>query len=41
VQITGFGGPEILIVVDLPDPVPGDGVRAGVSGSRACGESVS
>jgi NADPH:quinone reductase-like Zn-dependent oxidoreductase len=23
VQITGFGGPEVLDVVDLPDPVPG------------------
>src|SRR4051812_26982499 len=25
VQITEFGGPEVLSVVDLPDPVPGDG----------------
>ena len=25
VQITHFGGPEVLDVVDLPDPVPGDG----------------
>src|ERR687885_1207088 len=25
VQITRFGGPEVLTVVDLPDPVPGDG----------------
>ena len=25
VQITGFGGPEVLDVVDLHDPVPGDG----------------
>src|SRR5690349_12754391 len=25
VQITRFGGPEVLDVVDLPDPVPGDG----------------
>ncbi|WP_369253004.1 quinone oxidoreductase family protein [Geodermatophilus amargosae] len=25
VQITEFGGPEVLNVVDLPDPVPGDG----------------
>ena len=24
-QITHFGGPEVLDVVDLPDPVPGDG----------------
>jgi NADPH2:quinone reductase len=23
VQITRFGGPELLDVVDLPDPVPG------------------
>ena len=23
-QITRFGGPEVLDVVDLPDPVPGD-----------------
>jgi NADPH:quinone reductase-like Zn-dependent oxidoreductase len=25
VQITRFGGPEVLDVVDLPDPVPADG----------------
>ena len=25
VQITRFGGPEVMDVVDLPDPVPGDG----------------
>lgn len=25
VQITRFGGPEVLDVVDLPNPVPGDG----------------
>jgi NADPH:quinone reductase-like Zn-dependent oxidoreductase len=25
VPITRFGGPEVLDVVDLPDPVPGDG----------------
>jgi NADPH:quinone reductase-like Zn-dependent oxidoreductase len=25
VQITRFGGPEVLDIVDLPDPVPGDG----------------
>jgi NADPH:quinone reductase-like Zn-dependent oxidoreductase len=25
VQITEFGGPEVLNVVDLPDPVPRDG----------------
>ena len=25
VQITRFGGPDIMDVVDLPDPVPGDG----------------
>jgi NADPH:quinone reductase-like Zn-dependent oxidoreductase len=25
VQITRFGGTEVLDVVDLPDPVPGDG----------------
>jgi NADPH2:quinone reductase len=25
VQITRFGGPEVLHVVDLPDPTPGDG----------------
>jgi NADPH:quinone reductase-like Zn-dependent oxidoreductase len=24
VQITRFGGPEVLDVVDLPDPVPAD-----------------
>ena len=27
VQITRFGGPEVLDVVDLPDPVPGEGER--------------
>ena len=25
VQITRFGGPEVMDVVDLPDAVPGDG----------------
>ena len=25
VQITCFGGPEVLDLVELPDPVPGDG----------------
>ncbi|MGY1707583.1 Zn-dependent oxidoreductase [Geodermatophilus sp. SYSU D00697] len=25
VQITEFGGPEVLNVVDLPDPAPRDG----------------
>jgi NADPH:quinone reductase-like Zn-dependent oxidoreductase len=25
VQITRFGGPEVLDVVDVPDPVPGEG----------------
>jgi NADPH:quinone reductase-like Zn-dependent oxidoreductase len=25
VQITEFGGPEVLNVVDLPQPVPGEG----------------
>ncbi len=25
VRITESGGPEVLDVVDLPDPVPGDG----------------
>ncbi len=25
VEITRFGGPEVLDAVDLPDPVPGDG----------------
>jgi hypothetical protein len=27
VQITRFGGPEVLDVVDLPDPVPGEGLQ--------------
>ncbi len=27
VQITRFGGPEVLDVVDLPDPTPADGQR--------------
>ena len=25
VQITRFGSPEVMDVVELPDPVPGDG----------------
>jgi NADPH:quinone reductase-like Zn-dependent oxidoreductase len=25
VQITRFGGPEAMDLVDLPDPTPGDG----------------
>jgi NADPH:quinone reductase-like Zn-dependent oxidoreductase len=25
VQITRFGGPEVMAVVDLPDPAPADG----------------
>jgi NADPH:quinone reductase-like Zn-dependent oxidoreductase len=25
VQITRFGGPEVMDVVDLPDPTPSDG----------------
>jgi NADPH2:quinone reductase len=25
VQITRFGGTEVMDVVDLPDPIPGDG----------------
>ncbi|SEO43245.1 Zn-dependent oxidoreductase [Trujillonella endophytica] len=33
-QITEFGGPEVLNVVDLPDPVPGDGQQL-VDGSAA------
>jgi len=27
VQITRLGGPEVLDVVDVPEPVPGDGQR--------------
>jgi len=27
VQITRFCGPEVLDVVDVPEPVPGDGQR--------------
>jgi len=27
VQITRFGGPEVLDVVDVPEPVPGEGQR--------------
>ena len=27
VQITRFGGPEVLDVVDVPDPTPGEGQR--------------
>jgi hypothetical protein len=25
VQITRFGGPEVLEIVDVPEPTPGDG----------------
>jgi hypothetical protein len=34
VQITRFGGPEVLDLVDLPDPTPGEG-RQLVDGSTA------
>ena len=35
VQITRFGGPEVLDVVDLPDPTPGPGQKLyAVSSSR-------
>lgn len=27
IQITEFGGPEVLTVTELPDPVPGDGLE--------------
>jgi NADPH:quinone reductase-like Zn-dependent oxidoreductase len=27
VQMTRFSGPEVLDVVDLPDPLPGEGQR--------------
>jgi NADPH:quinone reductase len=27
VQITRFGGPEVLDIADVPDPVPGPGQR--------------
>jgi NADPH:quinone reductase-like Zn-dependent oxidoreductase len=27
VQITRFGGPEVMDIVDLPDPIPGEGQR--------------
>ena len=27
VQITEFGGPEVLSVTELPDPVPSDGLQ--------------
>ncbi len=27
VRITRFGGPEVLDVVDVPEPTPGDGQR--------------
>jgi len=43
VQITRFGGPEVLDVVDLPDPVPAEGQvlyevssAGGEFGSRMC-----
>ncbi len=35
VQITRFGGPEVLEVVDLPDPVPGSGQQ--LSGVHTAG----
>ena len=35
-RITRFGGPEVLDVVDLPDPTPGDGEQLyGISSSGA------
>jgi NADPH:quinone reductase-like Zn-dependent oxidoreductase len=27
VQITRFGGPEVMDIVDLPDPTPGEGQK--------------
>jgi NADPH:quinone reductase-like Zn-dependent oxidoreductase len=27
VQITRFGGPEVLDIVDIPEPVPGPGQK--------------
>ncbi len=27
VQITRFGGPEVLDVVDIPEPTPGEGQK--------------
>jgi NADPH:quinone reductase-like Zn-dependent oxidoreductase len=27
VQITRFGGPEVLEIVDVPEPTPGDGQK--------------
>jgi hypothetical protein len=40
VQITRFGGPEVLDIVDLPDPVPGPGqqlyeVSSGIGAATA------
>jgi len=36
VQITRFGGPEVMDVIELPDPVPGDGdQRFDISSSGA------
>ena len=32
VQITEFGGPEVLTLVDLPEPDPGPGSGAGAGG---------
>jgi NADPH2:quinone reductase len=35
VQITRFGGPEVLDIVDLPDPVPGPDRSCTTSRRRA------
>jgi hypothetical protein len=40
VRITRFGGPEVLDVVDLPDPTPGDGEQLFDTSSAGVGPLV-
>jgi NADPH2:quinone reductase len=39
VQVTRFGGPEVMDVVDLPDPVPGNGEQLLDSNSSSVGSA--
>jgi hypothetical protein len=40
VQITRFGGPDILDIVDIPEPVPGPSPRLGDQRRRLLVEPV-
>ncbi len=42
VRIEEFGGPEVLVPVEVPDPVAGPGevlVRAAAAGAEPCGRA--